>query len=237
VTTASRVRAHCRSGPAAGVIGAAAIGEEAGVHDLVTFDVGRHQYRCVAGRGRQAGLHAIACRRLSGAGADDRHPGDRPPAAAAIGDSTDAGALKVEDRTSAGADPSGRLWPRQKRATTGLTTICCSAGSTRRRCSAGRCRSISRRQGACCRSRWNSGGSAAGNGGRGHLCASPMRAWRAPSARSRTSAATISGRFACLLCGAGPPACGDVARELGIPRVIVPARAGYLSHAASFIPI
>ena len=60
-------------------------------------------------------------------------------------------------------------------------------------------------------------------------CASPMRRWRAASASSRSSAATTrAGLTLVPFGGAGPMHGSPLARELGIPRLLVPPTPGIL---------
>ncbi len=68
----------CVSGPAAGVVGAAAIGVLAGLPDLITFDVGGTSTDVSLIDAGTAALHRQpACRGLSRQDPDDRHPRHR----------------------------------------------------------------------------------------------------------------------------------------------------------------
>src|SRR5213075_707483 len=105
VATASRFPVRtCLSGPAAGVIGAAAIGQAAGFPDLVTFDVGGTSTDVSL---VEAGRPAFTAERMI-AGYPVRVPMVDIQVIGAGGGSIaaldDAGALKVGPR-SAGADP------------------------------------------------------------------------------------------------------------------------------------
>ena len=66
-----------------------------------------------------------------------------------------------------------------------------------------------------------------GRGGRAASCASPTPTWRAASASSRSSAATIRAALTLVpFGGAGPMHGSPLARALGIPRLLVPPTPG-----------
>src|SRR5205814_8267837 len=118
VDTASRFPVRtCLSGPAAGVIGAAAIGAAAGFPDLVTFDVGGTSTDVSL---VEAGRPAFTAER-SVAGYPVRVPMIDIQVIGAGGGSIaaldDAGALKVGPR-SAGADPGPAAYGRGGREAT-----------------------------------------------------------------------------------------------------------------------
>jgi N-methylhydantoinase A len=229
VATASRFPVRtCLSGPAAGVIGAAAIGTDAGFSDLVTFDVGGTSTDVSL---VEAGRPAFTAERIV-AGYPVRVPMVDIQVIGAGGGSIarldDAGALKVGP-ISAGADPGpagygrggaqatitdanlvlGRLNPATLLG--GRLPVALTAAQ----------RAVQEQVAAPL-------GLSLETAAEGIL-----RIANAGMARAIRSISTERGhdlrRFALFAYGgAGPLHAGDVARELGIPRVIVPAEPGTL---------
>jgi len=229
VTTASRFPVRtCLSGPAAGVIGAAAIGEAAGFADLVTFDVGGTSTDVSL---VEAGRPAFTAER-SVAGYPVRVPMVDIQVIGAGGGSIaaldDAGALKVGPM-SAGADPGPAGYGRGgKRAT--ITDANLLLGRLNPATLLGgrlpvdlmAARRVLQEQIAAPL------GLPLESAAEGIL-----RIANAGMARAIRSISTERGhdlrRFALFAYGgAGPLHAGDVARELGMPRVIVPAEPGTL---------
>ena len=229
VETASRFPVRtCLSGPAAGVIGAAAIGSAAGFPDLVTFDVGGTSTDVSL---VEAGRPAFTAERVV-AGYPVRVPMIDIEAIGAGGGSIaaldDAGALKVGPR-SAGADPGpaaygrggteatvtdahlllGRLNPEALLGGRLSVDLDAARRVLRERVAAPLGLSVER------------------------AAEGILRIATAGMARAIRSISTERGRdlrrFALFAYGgAGPIHAGDVARELGIPRVVVPAEPGTL---------
>jgi N-methylhydantoinase A len=229
VETASRFPVRtCLSGPAAGVIGAAAIGSEAGFPDLVTFDVGGTSTDVSLVK---AGRPAFTAER-SVAGYPVRVPMIDIQVIGAGGGSIaaldDAGALKVGPQ-SAGADPGPAAYGRGG----GRATI------TDANLVLGRLNPETLLGG-----RLPVDLAAAGRAVAAEV-AEPLglplepaaegilRIATAGMARAIRSISTERGhdlrRFALFAYGgAGPLHAADVARELGIPRIIIPAEPGTL---------
>ncbi len=229
IPTASRFPVRtCVSGPAAGVIGAAAIGAAAGFPDLVTFDVGGTSTDVSL---VEAGLPAFTTGRIV-AGYPVRVPMVDIEAIGAGGGSIarldDAGALKVGP-ISAGADPGPAAYGRGGQAAT-ITDANLLLGRLnpeallggRLKVDLDAARRVLTEQVAV---PLGLSVEAAAEG--------ILRIATAGMARAIRSISTERGRdlrrFALFAYGgAGPIHAGDVARELGIPRVIVPAEPGTL---------
>jgi N-methylhydantoinase A len=229
VETASRFPVRtCLSGPAAGVIGAAAIGSAAGFPDLITFDVGGTSTDVSL---VEAGRPAFTAERVV-AGYPVRVPMIDIEAIGAGGGSIaaldDAGALKVGPR-SAGAEPGpaayghggteatitdanlllGRLNPDALLGGRMPVDLDAARRVVTERVAAPLGLSVE------------------------HAALGILRIASAGMARAIRSISTDRGRdlrrFALFAYGgAGPLHASDVARELGIPRVIVPAEPGTL---------
>ena len=229
VDTAARFPVRtCVSGPAAGVVGAAAIGHAVGFPDLVTFDVGGTSTDVSLVEG---GRPAFTAERMV-AGYPVRVPMVDIQVIGAGGGSIarldEAGALKVGP-VSAGADPGPAAYGRGGTAATitdanlvlgRLSPAALLGGRLRLDVAAAR-RAIVDQVAA-------------------PLGLSPERAAEgvlriatAGMARAIRSISTERGRdlrrFVLFAYGgAGPIHAGDVARELGIPRIVVPAEPGTL---------
>jgi len=229
VTTASRFPVRtCLSGPAAGVIGAAAIGAAAGFSDLVTFDVGGTSTDVSL---VEAGRPAFTADRIV-AGYPVRVPMIDIQVIGAGGGSIaaldDAGALKVGPH-SAGADPGPAGYGRggQRATTTDANLLLGRLNPAtllggRLPVDLAAARRVLQRQVA------TPLGLPLETAAEGIL-----RIANAGMARAIRSISTERGHdlrhFALFAYGgAGPLHAGDVARELGIPRVIVPAEPGTL---------
>jgi N-methylhydantoinase A len=229
IETASRFPVRtCVSGPAAGVIGAAAIGAAAGFPDLVTFDVGGTSTDVSLVEG---GRPAFTAERTV-AGYPVRVPMIDIETIGAGGGSIaaldDAGALKVGPR-SAGADPGPAAYGRGGAEATvtdanlllgRLNPAALLGGRLPLDMAAAR-RVFAERLAAPL-------GFSLEQAAEGVL-----RIATAGMARAIRSISTERGRdlrdFALFAYGgAGPLHAGDVARELGIPRVLVPAEPGTL---------
>src|SRR5204862_69188 len=229
IETASRFPVRtCVSGPAAGVIGAAAIGAEAGFADLVTFDVGGTSTDVSL---IEAGRPAFTAERIV-AGYPVRVPMVDIQVIGAGGGSIarldDAGALKVGPE-SAGADPGPAGYGRGgERATiTDANLVLGRLNSTtllggRLSVDLAAARRVLQEQ-------------VAGPLGLSLETAAEgiLRIANAGMARAIRSISTERGhdlrRFALFAYGgAGPLHAGDVARELGMPRVVVPPEPGTL---------
>jgi N-methylhydantoinase A len=229
VETASRFPVRtCLSGPAAGVIGAAAIGRVAGFPDLVTFDVGGTSTDVSL---VEAGQPAFTGERTV-AGYPVRVPMVDIEAIGAGGGSIaaldDAGALKVGPR-SAGADPGPAAYGRGGTEATvtdanlllgRLNPEALLGGRLRVDLAAAR-RVLTERVAAPLGLPFE------------QTAQGILRIATAGMARAIRSISTERGRdlrhFALFAYGgAGPLHAGDVARELGIPRVIVPTEPGTL---------
>jgi len=229
VETASRFPVRtCVSGPAAGVIGAAAIGAEAGFADLVTFDVGGTSTDVSL---VEAGRPAFTAERVV-AGYPVRVPMVDIQVIGAGGGSIarldDAGALKVGPE-SAGADPGPAGYGRGgERATiTDANLVLGRLNPTtllggRLPVDLAASRRVLQEQIA------DPLGLSLEGAAEGIL-----RIANAGMARAIRSISTERGhdlrRFALFAYGgAGPLHAGDVARELGMPRVLVPPEPGTL---------
>jgi N-methylhydantoinase A len=229
VATASRFPVRtCLSGPAAGVIGAAAIGEATGFPDLVTFDVGGTSTDVSL---VEAGRPAFTAESMV-AGYPVRVPMVDIQVIGAGGGSIaaldDAGALKVGP-TSAGADPgpAGYGHGGQRATITDANLLLGRLSPAtllggRLPVDLAAARRVLQEQ------------VAAPLGLPIEMAAEGiLRIANAGMARAIRSISTERGhdlrRFALFAYGgAGPLHAGDVARELGIPRVIVPAEPGTL---------
>jgi N-methylhydantoinase A len=229
IPTAARFPVRtCVSGPAAGVIGAAAIGVAAGFPDLVTFDVGGTSTDVSL---IEAGHPAFTAQRMV-AGYPVRVPMIDIEAIGAGGGSIarldDAGALKVGPH-SAGADPGPAAYGRGGKAAT-ITDANLLLGRLNPTILLGGRLSVdleAARQALTEQVAAPLGLSveAAAEG--------ILRIATAGMARAIRSISTERGRdlrrFALFAYGgAGPLHGGDVARELGIPRLIVPVEPGTL---------
>src|SRR4051812_14001682 len=229
IETASRFPVRtCVSGPAAGVIGAAAIGAAAGFPDLVTFDVGGTSTDVSLAEGERP---AFTAERVV-AGYPVRVPMLDIQVIGAGGGSIaaldDAGALKVGPR-SAGADPGPAAYGLDGNQATitdanlllgRLNPQALLGGRLPVDLDAAR-RVLTERVAAPL-------GFSIEQAAEGIL-----RIAAAGMARAIRSISTERGRdlrrFALFAYGgAGPIHAGDVARELGIPRVVVPAEPGTL---------
>src|SRR5438045_1703471 len=229
VETASRFPVRtCVSGPAAGVIGAAAIGAQAGLADLVTFDVGGTSTDVSL---VEAGRPAFTAERIV-AGYPVRVPMVDIQVIGAGGGSIarldDAGALKVGPE-SAGADPGPAGYGRGgERAT--ITDANLALGRLNSTTLLGGRLSVD-----LAAARRVLQEQVAGPLGLSLETAAEgiLRIANAGMARSIRAISTELGpdlrRFALFAYGgAGPLHAGDVARELGIPRIIVPTEPGTL---------
>src|SRR5438045_1394039 len=230
IEAASRVPVRsCVSGPAAGIIGAAAIGAEAGFADLVTFDVGGTSTDVSL---VEAGRPAFTAERVV-AGYPVRVPMVDIQVIWAGGGSIaaldDASALKVGPH-SAGADPGPAGYGRggQQATITDANLLLgrlnpASLLGGRLPLDLAAARKAVQEQ------------IAAPLGLSLEMAAEGiLRIANAGMARAIRSISTERGhdlrRFALFAFGgAGPLHAGDVARELGIPRVIIPAEPGTLS--------
>ncbi len=229
VATAARFPVRtCVSGPAAGVVGAAAIGLEAGFPDLVTFDVGGTSTDVSL---VEAGHPAFTAERMV-AGFPVRVPMIDIEAIGAGGGSIarldPAGALKVGP-LSAGAEPGPAAYGRGGMAATitdanlvlgRLNPAALLGGRLTLDVAAAR-RAVAEQIAAPL-------GLSLERAADGIL-----RIATAGMARAIRSISTERGRdlrrFALFAYGgAGPLHAGDVARELGIPRIVVPAEPGTL---------
>ncbi len=218
----------CVSGPAAGVIGASAIGVAAGFADLVTFDVGGTSTDVSL---VEAGHPAFTAERMV-AGYPVRVPMIDIEAIGAGGGSIarldEAGALKVGP-TSAGAEPGPAAYGRGGGAATitdanlllgRLNPDALLGGRLKLDLAAARrvlTAQVAAPLGLCVE----------------QAAEGILRIATAGMARAIRSISTERGRdlrrFSLFAYGgAGPLHAGDVARELGIPRVIVPAEPGTL---------
>ncbi len=229
VATAMRFPVRtCVSGPAAGVIGASAIGTAAGFPDLVTFDVGGTSTDVSL---VEAGRPAFTAEQMV-AGYPVRVPMIDIQVIGAGGGSIagldDAGALKVGPH-SAGADPGSAAYGRGGAAATitdanlllGRVNPAALLGGRLPLDLAAARRALAERVA-------NPLGLSLEQATLGIL-----RIATAGMARAIRSVSTRRGhdlrRFALFAYGgAGPLHAGDVARELGMPRVIVPTEPGTL---------
>jgi len=229
IETASRFPVRtCVSGPAAGVIGAAAIGAEAGFADLVTFDVGGTSTDVSL---VEAGRPAFTAERIV-AGYPVRVPMVDIQVIGAGGGSIarldDAGALKVGPE-SAGADPGPAGYGRGgERAT--ITDANLALGRLNSTTLLGGRLSVD-----LAAARRVLQEQVAGPLGLSLETAAEgiLRIANAGMARAIRSISTERGhdlrRFALFAYGgAGPLHAGDVARELGMLRVVVPPEPGTL---------
>jgi N-methylhydantoinase A len=229
VATASRFPVRtCVSGPAAGVVGAAAIGVAAGFLDLVTFDVGGTSTDVSLVEG---GRPAFTAERIV-AGYPVRVPMIDIQVIGAGGGSIarldDGGALKVGP-SSAGADPGPAAYGRGGAAAT-ITDANLLLGRLDPAALLGGRLALD----VAASRRVLSEQIAAPLGLPLERAADGiLRIATSGMARAIRSISTERGRdlqrFALFAFGgAGPLHAGDVARELGIPRIIVPAEPGTL---------
>jgi N-methylhydantoinase A len=229
VATASRFPVRtCVSGPAAGVIGAAAIGEAAGFPDLVTFDVGGTSTDVSL---VENGRPAFAAERMV-AGYPVRVPMVDIQVIGAGGGSIaaldDAGALKVGPH-SAGADPGPAAYGRGGAEATITDANLLLGRLNPNALLAGRLPvDLDAAREVLAIKVANRLGLSLERAADGIL-----RIATSGMARAIRSISTERGRdlrrFALFAYGgAGPLHAGDVARELGIPHVIVPTEPGTL---------
>ena len=123
------------------------------------------------------------------------------------------------------------LRPRRRASPPSPTPTCCSAGSTRRRCSASTARpQLDRIREMLRQEDRRPPRARRRGGGRAPSCASPTTRWRAPSAWCRSSAATIRATSCCSP-SAAPARCTRSRWRASSPsrKVLVPARPGITS--------